>query len=238
MSLCRYVPFLYPGAGRDETASNCIFVCYFLSVVYTSTSTVWILALRPVLSDLSPPSASAQSARTASMYIKVKEDLAGNWSLGVEDAVVSPRNATKLHTDIQKPVDLPHKQMDAKAGRSREAGSSFLGNCCGGRREVSSSLSSRSPSQDRSSRSPHNYEATRRRDDLTKDPKTLRNEDATPAVLASSVLVRRSAANTALGACGPPPPDDYVSRDLARSSAAIGWGGINASPRIAGVDIE
>ena len=226
---CRYVPIIYPGAGLDETARNCIFVCYFLTVLYMSTNTVWILALRPVLLDISPPAVSVQSARTASMYIKVKEDVSGNWSLNGTDTSASPENKIKASSNSNenpKFCDLSRKVAEGKdkSSRDRDRASSLLSSCCGGRREVQTS----SEAQERSCRNIHSYEASRRRDEWSKDAKTPRSEDT---VLASSVLVRRGAA--AQQVRGPTPADDYISRDLARSSAAIGWGGANASPRIA-----
>ncbi len=213
---------------------------------------MWILALRPVILDLPPARASHQHSRSAAKinYHKVKEDSAGNWFQGRSLSSISPRGnpqPTKSNctpacgTDAAVSPRLPwgksrHNESIDKLGVSLETGNSLLGNCCGGRRlETTQSVGQSCHEACSGPDECHRHESHRhvnfQKDALT--TRTPRAEDVAPAVLASSVLVRRSASHP-LPAREHRPPDDYISRALARSNAAIGWGTTNNSPRISG----
>eukprot|EP00291_Cryptomonas_curvata_P018579 CAMPEP_0172160804 /NCGR_PEP_ID=MMETSP1050-20130122/5765_1 /TAXON_ID=233186 /ORGANISM="Cryptomonas curvata, Strain CCAP979/52" /LENGTH=273 /DNA_ID=CAMNT_0012830615 /DNA_START=652 /DNA_END=1472 /DNA_ORIENTATION=- len=247
--LLRYIPFIYPGAALDRTANNCLFIGYFLVVLYTATSTVWILALRPVILDLPPARPSPQPSRSAAKinYLKVKEDSAGNWFQGRSVSSISlkkqPTADKKSSTPKCETGDSVSPRLQwGKAGNyksnpkdkaevSLESGNSLLGNCCGGRRNETTQSIDQSGHEACSG-----VDESQRNVNFQKDAhtsRTPRGEDAAPAVLASSVLVRRSASHP-LPAHRP--PDDYISRALARSSAAIGWGTTHNAPPISGAE--
>jgi hypothetical protein len=247
----RYIPFIYPGAALDRTASNCLFIGYFLVVLYTAISTVWILALRPVILDLPPARPSSQPCCAAPKinYLKVKEDSAGNWFQGRSISTISPRSishqakksSTACRTDDAISPRLPwgkasnsRSHSKDKVGVPLESGNSLLGNCCGGRRNESTQSMDHSCHEACSG-----ADESQRHVNVQKDVhvlRTPRGEDAAPAVLASSVLVRRSASHPLPAHHEHRPPSDYISRALARSSAAIGWGAAHNSPRISGTE--
>jgi hypothetical protein len=246
--LFRYIPFIFPGAALDRTANNCLFIGYFLVVLYTATSSVWILALRPVILDL--PAARPQASRSAAAkidYLKVKEDSAGNWFQGRSISSISTRSNQKPTKkpptpaacgtdDARQPWKASNIRSDSKekVGVPFETGNSLLGNCCGGRRNDNTQ------SMDQTCHEPCcGADESQRHVNFLKDAhamRTPRGEDAAPAVLASSVLVRRSASHPLPAHHEQIPPDDYISRALARSSAAIGWGTAHNSPRIPGAE--
>ena len=201
-SLHRYIPYVFPGAGLDETASNGIFLGYFLTVLYTSTSAVWVLAIRPVLFDLSPVPVSGQSMRSPA-YIKVKEDKAGNWSVSGAGSATSQK--IKALTAAQSSTGMSSEGKSAQSdSENRDMGTSILSNCCGARWEKSSSPDS----QSRPSRTRCYSDALRRRDDGPKECPTPRGDQVPAAVLASSVLVRRGAPHAPPTGHAPGPPGD------------------------------
>jgi hypothetical protein len=179
-----------------------------------------------VILDLPRARPSPQPSRSTAKinYLKVKEDSAGNWFQGRSVSSISPKcnpqKTKKSPPSLGKTDDAVSPRLQwGKASNNKsnskgkvevplETGNSLLGNCCGCLQNENTQ------SMDQSLRTP-------------------RGEDAAPAVLASSVLVRRSASQP-LPAHRP--PDDYISRALARSSAAIGWGTTHNSPPISGAE--
>jgi hypothetical protein len=250
--LYRYIPFIFPGAALDRTASNCLFIGYFLVVLYTATSTVWILALRPVILDLPPPRPSPQPSRSAAKinYLKVKEDSAGNWFQGRSVSSISPRSnppeTKKSSTAAREKGDAVSPRLQWGKGSNYkskskdkvemplETGNSLLGNCCGGRRDETAQSIDKSCHEACSGAVESQRNVNFQKDAHTS--RTPRGEDAASAVLASSVLVRRSASHPFPAFPAHRPPDDYISRALARSSAAIGWGTTHNSPPISGAE--